>query len=91
MRNDQQSALLMDYLLKKQEITTVANPLEAAKTRRKTHYIKKVLQLHYMSSMHDRCTIENLNGIMKRKTTHQLPKLKVSVEETKIYNETAIN
>lgn len=79
MRNDQQSALLMDYLLKKQEITTVANPLEAAKTRRKTHYIKKILQLRvdYMNSMHDR-TIEHLNGIMKRKTD-RLPKLKVSL------------
>lgn len=86
MRNDQQSALLMDYLLNKQEITattttTIANnPLEAAKTRRKTHYIKKILQLNvdYMNSMHDR-TIEHLNGIMKRKTD-RLPKLKVSTE-----------
>lgn len=76
MRNDQKSALLMDYLLKNKEITTVANPLEAAKTRRETHYIKKILQLNYMNSMQDR-TFEHLNGIMKRKTD-RLPKLKVS-------------
>lgn len=77
MRNDQNSAVLMDYLLNKKEIL-VATPLEAAKTRRKTHYIKKILQLNvdYMNSMHDR-TVQHLNGIMKRKIERPF-KLKVS-------------